>query len=292
MSYHSLEFKPTECPNCSNHSIPFKKDFKCPYCGHAIDVYYDFVSEVVKAMICHKDMHGSFFPIFWSSVSITEQIEGDIFNFFDELEERKLERTKESINKILDELKYESDEYKQHFKEIVLAINDKYEIESKNSSMKLKDLVKIIKDRWQIFLVIPFVVFIIWISISDLITGQKQGEYQPTSVKEKTINRDTAIEQHWDEIKELVNGTENIDACSEESNHCYSVDADIYNGIINQIYFSKGGNIDIGIEIDSNGKASGFDYEKRAWDFTVDMDSSMIDDAIQEWADNNDYKIE
>lgn len=150
--------------------------------------------------------------------------------------------------------------------------------------MKFKDFVKIVKDRWQVFLVIPFVVFIIWVSISDLIAEQKQIE--------KTIDRTTAIEQHWDEIKELVNGTESIDACSEDSGHCYSVDAEIYNGTIDQIYFSKGGNIDIGMEIENNGEASGFDYEGRAWAFTVDMGSSIIDDAIQEWADNNDYEIE
>lgn len=146
MSYHSLEFKPTECPNCSNHSIPFKKDFKCPYCGCAIDVYYDFVSEVVTAMIYHKDMHGSFFPGAWSSVSIAEEIEADIFNFFDELEERKLERTQESIIKMLDELKYESKEYKQHFKEIIFAVNDQYEIELKKES-KIESHFKKITDK-------------------------------------------------------------------------------------------------------------------------------------------------
>jgi len=26
MSYHSIEFEQTECPKCSKHSIPFKKD--------------------------------------------------------------------------------------------------------------------------------------------------------------------------------------------------------------------------------------------------------------------------
>lgn len=142
MSYHSIEFEQTECPNCSKHSIPFKKNFKCPYCGYAIDVYYDFVSEVVKAMLCHKEMYGSFFPDAWFSGPIAEQIEGEIFNFFDELEERKLERTQESIIKMLDVFKYESEKYKQHFKEIVLAVNDQYEIELKKKNKIESHLTK------------------------------------------------------------------------------------------------------------------------------------------------------
>lgn len=113
-----------------------------------------------------------------------------------------------------------------------------------------------------------------------------------TNEKEKIIDKDTAIEQYWYEIKYLVNGTENIDACSEDSGNCYSVDADIYNGTIDRIYFSNGGDIEIGMEIDSDGEASGFDYERRAWAFTVDMDSSIINDALEVWANNNNYEIE
>jgi hypothetical protein len=137
MSYHSIDFTQTECSGCSNNAIPFKKDFKCPYCGRATDVYYDFVSEVVTAMIYHKNDHGSFFPGGWYSGSFAEHVEGEVFQIFDELERRKIEKNKESISRTLDKFKYDSEEYKQHFIEIVIAINDKYEIESKNGSVKI-----------------------------------------------------------------------------------------------------------------------------------------------------------
>lgn len=185
MSYHSIEFEQTECPNCSNHSIPFKKDFKCPYCGCAIDVYYDFVSEVVRAMLCHKEMYGSFFPDAWFSGPIAEQIEGDIFNFFDELEERKLERNEESINKILDELKYDSEEYKKHFKEIVFAVNDQYEIELKkkseteshlkkateNDKLEIGPPLRLIGMIWIAMVFIYFLPFTIWAIVIKIILG-------------------------------------------------------------------------------------------------------------------------
>jgi hypothetical protein len=143
MSYHSIKFTQTECSSCSNNAIPFKRDFKCPNCGHATDVYYDFVSEVVKAMIYHKKRHESFFPGAWYSGSFAEHTEGLIFRFFDMLEGRKLERTKESINKVLGEIDYASEGYKQHFKEIVFAVNDKYEIESKKVDTAKPDKILI-----------------------------------------------------------------------------------------------------------------------------------------------------
>ncbi|MFA5359653.1 MAG: hypothetical protein WC349_01715 [Patescibacteria group bacterium] len=288
MSYHSIEFEQTECLNCSKHSIPFKKDFKCPYCGCVINVYYDFVSEVVTAMINHKDMYGRFFPDAWFSGPVAEQIEGDIFNFFDELEERRLERTKESINKILDELEYDSEEYKKHFKEIVFAVNDQYEIEL-NKKKSAESLAKQITDSktqpitkgvWKrAFLGIMIIAFFIFISVN-------------TNEKEVVIDRDTALQEYWDEIKGSVTGTDTVDVCSEESNHCYSLDVDIQNGVVDTIYFPKGGHTEIGAELDSNGNASGFDYERRAWDITVDMNSQIIEDALMDWADNNNYKIE
>ena len=55
MSQHSLEFAQTACLNCSNHSIPFRGDFKCHYCGRAIDVYYDFVICEGEVTITHFD---------------------------------------------------------------------------------------------------------------------------------------------------------------------------------------------------------------------------------------------
>jgi len=109
---------------------------------------------------------------------------------------------------------------------------------------------------------------------------------------EKTLDRDEAIYNYWDEIKDYVNGTETIDACSWGSGNCYSLDADISNGQIEVIYFPNGGYLYFAADIDENGNASDFDREGNSWDFTIDMYSSIIDDAIYDWASDNGYTIE
>lgn len=110
--------------------------------------------------------------------------------------------------------------------------------------------------------------------------------------EEKTISRDEAVESYWDEIKDYVGGTETIDACSSESGNCYSLDADISNGAVEQIYFSNGGYLYFSADIDEGGNASDIDQNGNSWDFTIDMDSSIIDDAISDWASDNSYTIE
>ncbi|MFA6585526.1 MAG: hypothetical protein WCS97_03760 [Candidatus Paceibacterota bacterium] len=116
--------------------------------------------------------------------------------------------------------------------------------------------------------------------------------FYPSNSGEKNIDRDEAIYGHWDEIKDYINGTETIGACLEESGNCYSLDADIYHGEVNQIYFENGGYLYFGADIDENGSASDFDQNGRAWDFDVDMNSSTIDNAISEWADESGYNIQ
>jgi len=93
---------------------------------------------------------------------------------------------------------------------------------------------------------------------------------------------DTAYD-HWDEVREYISGTETIDACSDSG--CYSLDADIYNGVIDTVYFSNGGYISPDAYIESDGSASGYDSDGRDWTFEVDTGSSLVEDAIQEWYD-------
>lgn len=107
-----------------------------------------------------------------------------------------------------------------------------------------------------------------------------------------TLSRDEAISEHWDEIKEYVEGTETVEACSSSSGNCYDLDADISNGELEQIYFPEGGYLYFSADIDENGSASDLDQNGDSWDFTVDMSSSIIDDAIENWASSNDYTIE
>lgn len=110
--------------------------------------------------------------------------------------------------------------------------------------------------------------------------------------EEKTINRDDAISEHWDEIRDNLDGSEEIEACSSESGNCYDLDAEISSGQIEEIYFPSGGNLDFSAEISDDGTASDYDGDSNSWDFTLDMDSSIVDDAVQEWADDNGYQIE
>ena len=111
-------------------------------------------------------------------------------------------------------------------------------------------------------------------------------------ISEKILSRDEAIESYWDEIKDYVDGTETIDACSYESGNCYSLDAEISSGQVEMIYFPNGGYLYFAADIDEGGNASDFDQNGDSWDFTIDMDSSVIDDAIYGWASDNEYTIE
>lgn len=110
--------------------------------------------------------------------------------------------------------------------------------------------------------------------------------------EQRVLTRDEAIENYWDEIKNYVDGTKTIDACSLESGNCYSLDADISDGVIETIYFSNGGYLYFSADIDESGNASDIDQNGNSWDFTIDMDSPIIDDAINEWASDNGYIIE
>jgi len=110
--------------------------------------------------------------------------------------------------------------------------------------------------------------------------------------EKRILDRDKAIDYYWDEIKEYVDGTETIDACSFESGNCYSLDADIYNGQIETIYFPNGGYLYFSADIDKSGNAFDIDSDGNSWDFTIDMDSSIINDAIDDWAYYNDYIVE
>lgn len=149
---------------------------------------------------------------------------------------------------------------------------------------------------------IIFSIFIVGVVAAIFIfSGDKKENNHPggylrttgTEINEgKTVGRDEAIENHWDEIKDYVDNTETIDACSSESGNCYSLDADISNGAVEQIYFSNGGYLYFSADIDEGGIASDIDQNGNGWDFTIDMDSSIIDGAVSDWASDNDYTIE
>lgn len=113
-----------------------------------------------------------------------------------------------------------------------------------------------------------------------------------SSDSEKSIDRQDAIDEYWDDIRQYLSGSETVEACSSESGGCYDLDADISDGSVEQIYFTNGGYLYFSADIDSDGSASDSDQNGNNWDFTLDMDSSIVDDAVSEWADDNGYTIQ
>jgi hypothetical protein len=105
------------------------------------------------------------------------------------------------------------------------------------------------------------------------------------------ISRDDAIDEHWDDIQDNVSGTETVNACSKESGNCYDLEADISDGHIETLHFNNGGYLGFYADIDSDGTASDSDRDGNWWDFELSMESNIIDDAIDEWANDNGYTV-
>ncbi|MGB9808787.1 MAG: hypothetical protein ACPLSA_01915, partial [Caldanaerobacter sp.] len=142
---------------------------------------------------------------------------------------------------------------------------------------------------WSIFIVSIIAAFFIFSNNNNenqYLNSRYSGFIYQESDGQKVLTRDEAISNYWDEIKDYINGIETIEACSWKSGNCYSVDADISGGVINTIYFDNGGYLDFSADIDEYGNAWDFDQNLNDWDFTIDMDSPIIEDAINKWADD------
>lgn len=112
--------------------------------------------------------------------------------------------------------------------------------------------------------------------------------YSQSSNHHRRISRDDALDQYWDDIKEYINGTETIEVYSQESGNYYDLDADISNGEVEVIHFPSGGWIYINADLNSDGSGEGYGSDSY-WD--VQIDTSLIDDAVDEWADDNGYEL-
>lgn len=156
------------------------------------------------------------------------------------------------------------------------------------------------KQNVLIWSIVAIVAFSIFVSNDSSNSSNSQSSIQSTNSyygnsgesESHTISRDEAISEYWDEIKDYVDGTETVEACSSTSGNCYDLDAEVSSGTIEQIYFTSGGYLYFSADIDENGNASDSDQNGDYWDFTLDMDSSIIDDAVEDWAGLNDYTIE
>lgn len=151
-----------------------------------------------------------------------------------------------------------------------------------------------------IWIIVAIIVYFIFINddfgksqaVHSLVEPASDYYRSPEVSESRTISYNEAISEYWDEIKDYVDGTETIEACSSTSGNCYDLDANISSGAVEQIYFSSGGYLYFSADIDENGNAFDYDQNGDAWDFALDMDSSIVDDAVNDWASSNIYTIE
>lgn len=132
-------------------------------------------------------------------------------------------------------------------------------------------------------------IVLMMMSVTVTSCSDDQSLAEPSS---SSISRSDAIDDHWDEIKEYLDGTETIEACSSERSDCYDLEADIADGVIETVHFSNGGFLRVSADIESDGTASDSDQRGTYWDFTIDLDSALITEAIDAWAEENGYQIE
>jgi hypothetical protein len=64
-------------------------------------------------------------------------------------------------------------------------------------------------------------------------------------------------------------GTETLEACTTHNNTCYTLDAEITDGMVQRVYFQKGGWVDF-IDGEFDGERGwGEDELNREWEFTL-----------------------
>lgn len=112
--------------------------------------------------------------------------------------------------------------------------------------------------------------------------GRYGIEYEDTSYIDDQEYYEELAYEYWDDVREYMIGTEVVDACSDSG--CYSLDADIYDGYIVEVYFPNGGYIQPDAEIGDDGFAEGYDSDGGYWEFYLDLDSDTVQDAISDWA--------
>lgn len=146
----------------------------------------------------------------------------------------------------------------------------------------------------------PAVIFIILLIVGSVIFNQSNkeeerqsyptytSEYRSQGRNSRTIDYDEALDNHWDEIKEYINGSEAIEVYSQESGSYYTLDADISSGEVESIHFPNGGWIYINAELNSDGTGEGYGSDSY-WD--VEVDSYLIEDAAEEWASDNGFSL-
>ena len=112
------------------------------------------------------------------------------------------------------------------------------------------------------------------------------------SVFGKHVSRSAAVSGYWAEIRQEIDGTHTVEACSAERPNCYDLDAEISNGVIEQVHFPNGGYLLVSAELEPDGTASDTDQDGTSWDFTLDLHAAIVEDAVQQWADAEGYHLD
>jgi hypothetical protein len=145
----------------------------------------------------------------------------------------------------------------------------------------------------------PAFIFVILLAAGSVLfhhsdTPAEQSSYSSyspsysSSRNHRTLDYDEALDEHWDEIKEYINGSETIEVYSQESGNYYTLDAELSNGEVESISFPNGGWIYINAELNSDGTGEGYGSDSY-WD--VEVDSYIIENAAEEWASDNGYSL-
>ena len=109
---------------------------------------------------------------------------------------------------------------------------------------------------------------------------------------DRALSRGAAIERYWDEIKEELNGTSPVAACSSLRPNCDDLDAAISGGSILMVRFPNGGYLRLSADIDERGSAADTDQDGTPWEFTLDLDEDIVDEAIEAWARRKGFTIQ
>jgi hypothetical protein len=94
MSYH-IRLKNYSCESCRENYIPYESNLPCPWCSYvpqAVDTeYLDFISGLIQSLRTHIYQYNRYHPGAWYQGSFAEAIQGDIFQLFEMISQKKIE---------------------------------------------------------------------------------------------------------------------------------------------------------------------------------------------------------
>jgi hypothetical protein len=146
---------------------------------------------------------------------------------------------------------------------------------------------------WWAVILIGVVLYAIANSDSDSRSSNRPSRQSSavSRAEPKRISRDEAVSNHWEDVCEYLGGTEEIEACAIGGD-CYALEADISSCSIDTVYFPNGGFLNVFAPVDDAGSASAIDTSGRMWEFTLDLDSYVVDEALEEWAASRNVMVE